>query len=202
MAPLVRTTEGYITTAAYAACAYSVHEGGEALIAGAANQESGGIIKVGWRSLALAKALDPGFTPKFAERSLRLDDMRTSWRRDRVILEGINENAHIMTASEGTVATIKPDGDAAKITFKKDTVNACLEWKETTKISQISPNGTITYEKTCKRRGKRVNETTATEVGTKFARGITPGANVVVVSRFPVAVTKGAKLVAVLGVPL
>ena len=202
MAPLVRTPEGYITTAAYAACAYSVHEGGEALIAGAANQETGGIIKVGWRTLALAKALDQSFNPKFAERSLKLDEMRSSWRRDRVTLEGINENAHIMTASEGTVATIKPDGDTAKITFKKDTVDACLEWRDTTKIAQISPNGSITYEKVCKRRGKRINETTATEVGTKFAGGITPGANVIVVSKFPVAVTKGAKLVAVLGVPL
>lgn len=201
MSYLTKTHEGYITAASFAACAYSVHESGEALFAAVSNQPAGGV-RVGWRTLALAKAFEPSFAPKFAERKLSLEAMRSGWERDTVKMEGVNDIAPIMTPSQGTIATVKPEGDVAKLAFKGNTVDACLEWKTTNRIQSVSPNGTVNYEKDCKKRGQVANQTTATEVGAKFAAGLMPGVDVIIVYKFPVVAWKGKKLVAVFGVPV
>lgn len=201
MAYLVKTPESYITAASFAACAYSVHESGEALFAAASNQPAGGV-RVGWRTIALAKALDQGFAPKFAERALSISNMRSTWQRDTVKMEGVNDIAPIMTPAQGTLATVKKDGDVARLAFKGNTVDACLEWKTTNRVQSVSANGDVNYVKTCKKRGKVANQETATEVGSKFAAGLAPGVDVLVVYKFPVVAWKGKKFVAVFGVPV
>ena len=72
------------------------------------------------------------------------------------------------------LATAKPEGDVVKLTFKGDSVDACLEWKTTSRVQSIGPSGDVNYEKTCKKRGKVANQETATEVSTKFAAGLAP----------------------------
>jgi hypothetical protein len=199
MAVMVKSPASYITAASFAACAYSVHESGEALMAAAVNHK-GGVIQIGWRSIALAKALDPRFKPKFAERSLRYEDMTWKWKNSKIQLEGLNEIAPIMTPAQGTIATAKADGDVTKITFKGDTVDSCLEWKTTKKVQSVASNGDIQYEKVCAKRGHVANQENDTSVATKFAAGLKPGVDVLLVDNFPVTAWKAKKFVAVFGV--
>jgi len=200
IAQLTTSIESYITTASFAACAYSVHESGEALAAAALSQRAG-VIRVGYRSLALAKALDPAFKPKFAERSLNFDSIRSSWKDDQIKMENVNDIAPIMTPVQGTVSKVKADGDVVHISFKGDSVDACLEWKTTNRIQSYAANGDPMYEKVCKKRGKVANQENDAQVSSKFATGIAPGTSVLIVFKFPVTVWKAKKFVAVLGQP-
>jgi hypothetical protein len=202
MRAMVTTTENYIIAASFAACAYSVHESGEALVGAVMNQDRGGIVRVGWRSIALAKAMDPDFKPKFAERALSLANMRRSWETTSIKLEGVNEVAPIMTPAQGVVGSIKVDGDVAKISFKGDQVETCLQWKTTGRVQSVGAGGDVQYEKECKKRGMVDNQTTATEISAKFAAGIKPGVSVIIVFKFPVTAWKGKKFVSVFGVPV
>jgi len=198
-AVMITDTASYISAASFAACAYSVHESGEALMVAVSNQK-GGVIRVGWRSIALAKAMAPSFKPKFAERSLRFEDMLSKWSNSRISVEGLDERAAIMTPAQGNVASIKADGDLTKISFKGDTVDACLEWKTTKKVQSVAPNGDPVYEKVCAKRGEVANQENDTAIATKFAVGIKPGVDVLLVDNFPVTAWKGKKFVAVFGV--
>jgi hypothetical protein len=202
MSVVITSPESWITAASHAMCAYSVHEGGEALAA-AALVQPGGVYRVGPRSLALAKVLDPAFKVKFSERSLSLDNMRSSWRRAQIKVTSINDIKAIMTPRQGTIAGVKHDKetDATKISFKGDTVDACLNWKTTNRIQSRAVNGDPIYERVCTKRGKVANQEEATEVPTRFADGLAAGVDVMIVGGFPVTAWKAGKFVAVLGVP-
>jgi hypothetical protein len=201
MREMLTSTENFITATSFAACAYSIDQAGEALYAAAMNQE-GGVVRSGPRSITLAKALDPNFKPKFAERSLNLESMRSTWHRGFIKLEGVNDIAPIMTPVQGVVATAKADGDITKLTFKGDTVDACLQWKTTNRIKSHLANGDPVYEQTCVKRGQVANQENDIEVPTKFAAGIKPGVSVLIVYKFPVTAWQGKKFVAVFGVPV
>ena len=196
---LTKTTEGYIVTVAYAACAWAYEKAGESIYVGSANQGGGGA-RAGWRSLALAKAMDGGFTPKFAERSLSWDDMKSKWKYG-IQMTGVEWRYSIMTPTRGAVAALKKKDDTnSTVTFKGNTVDACLQWNDTKKIVAIRPDGTFQYDKTCAKRGTIPNQTTPIDVPTRYAAGIGPGVSMVAVLQYPVAVWKGNQYVAILGV--
>lgn len=198
---LTKTTDGYITTVAYAACAWAYDKAGEAIYVGAANQGGGGA-RAGARSLALAKAMDPAFVPKFAERSLSWDDMKSKWKYG-IQMTGVEWRYSIMTPTRGAVAGLAKDSDStSKVTFKGNTVDACLQWNDTKKIVGFRPDGSVQYDKVCAKRGTIPNQTTPISVPTKYAAGIGAGVSLVAVLQFPVAVWKGNQYVAILGVPV
>lgn len=193
------TIDGYITTVSYAACAFGQDAAGEAIYAAAADQRGGGA-RFGTRSLTLAKVLDPAFKPKFADRSLSLDHMAFEWKYG-MAMPGAGETTAIMTPSHGIIASLRPgDGGTTKVAFKGNTVEECLEWVDTNRISQVSPNGSISYQKNCKRRGQVANQTTAVDVPSKYLGGVSPGVNIVIVHQFPVVAWRGNQLTGVLGV--
>ncbi|MEO8701366.1 MAG: hypothetical protein ABI867_15065 [Kofleriaceae bacterium] len=197
---LTKTTDGYITTVAYAACAWSVDKSGESIYVAAANQGGGGA-RAGARSLTLAKAHEDSFKPKLADRALTLESMRGDWKYG-IQMSGVSDRASIMTPSTGVVGGLaKEDDTLSKLTFKGDQVEACLQWVDTKKVASVSPNGTVQYEKQCKKRGMVANQTTAVSVATKYAAGIAPGTSIILVLGFPVTVWKGKQYVSILGVP-
>jgi hypothetical protein len=198
---LTKTTEGYIVTVAYAACAWSYEKAGESIYVGAANQGGGGA-RAGARSLALAKAMDGSFTPKFAERSLSWDEMKSKWKYG-IQMTGVEWRYSIMTPTRGAVAALKKKDDTnSTVTFKGNTVDACLQWNDSKKIVGFRPDGTVQYDKTCAKRGTIPNQTTPIDVPTRYAAGIGAGVSLVAVLQFPVAVWKGNQYVAILGVPV
>ena len=199
MAAMLTSTENYITVASWAACAYSIHESGTALFAAVSNHP-GGVYRVGPRSLTLAKAMDPNFKPKFAQRSLSIDSMRGKYEREQIRFEGINGVVAIQTPTHGTIAKVKQEGDVTKISFKGDKVERCLQWKETNKVTGIGAGGRPTYDKVCLKRGDVDNQEGDEEIATKYAAGLKPGLYVVIVHGFPVAAWKGEKYIAMFGV--
>ncbi len=199
---LRNTPEGYITTVSWAACAWSVHESGEAPYVAAVNSDFGGSFRAGWRTIALSKVLDEeNFKPKFADRSLNLRDWRFSWKHGAK-MSGVNDIAAIRTRSEGVVATLKVEGEVTKVSFKGDQVESCLQWKETGKPTGVSAGGQVQYEKVCKKRGMVDNQETAIESPTKYMAGVKPGDTFASVGDFPVVSWKGKKLTSLLGVAL
>ena len=199
MTYLEATTEGYVATVAWAACAWSVDPAGEAVYAAAANRDHGAL-RAGWRTLALAKVLDPELKIKFADRSLSVDKWTFQWKYG-VKMQGINDITAIQTPSMGEIATLKPKDDATAITFKGSQVEECLEWKDTNKVKSVD-NGNVSYEKVCKKRGMVADQTTAVEVPTKYLKGTKVGDKITIIHKFPVVSWKGKKLTALLGVPL
>ncbi len=198
---LMKTTEGYITTVAYAACAWAYEKAGESIYVGAANQGGGGA-RAGARSLTLAKAMDSGFTPKFAERSLAWEDMKSTWKYG-IQMTGVEWRYSIMTPTRGAVAAVKKKDDTnSTVTFKGNTVDACLSWNDSKKIVGFRPDGTVQYDKVCAKRGTIPNQTTPIDVPTRYATGIGAGTSLVAVIGYPVAVWKGNQYVAILGVPV
>jgi hypothetical protein len=199
---LLTSTENYITAASFAACAYSIDKSGEALAAATLSQKSGGKIRVGWRTITIAKALDPKFAPKFADRSINWGEfgMTRPYTDYGYKMGGINEILAIQTPADGEIATAKTDGDMVKLTFKGNMVDACLQWKETNKIQSRAVNGDPIYERKCMKRGKVPNEETPTEIHSKFAGGAKAKSNIWIVGGYPVATWKAGKFTSVLGV--
>jgi len=181
------TTDGYVASVAYGACAFGLAPSGEALYAAAANAE-GGHARFGVRSLTLAKILaNPS---KFADRDLSQDRMAFEWKYG-MSMPGVSSIAPIMTPGGGVVGALKPDGDAVQISFKGNSVEECLEWQDTNRVSQVSPNGTISYQKVCKKRGNVANQASAVTTSSKFLGGITVGTEIVTVDQFPVVAWRG-----------
>ena len=144
--------------------------------------------------------MDGSFAPKFAERSLSWDDMKSKWKYG-IQMTGVEWRYSIMTPTRGAVAAIKKKDDTTStVTFKGNTVNACLQWNDTKKIVGFRPDGTLQYDKVCARRGNIPNQTTPIDVPTRYATGIGPGTSIVAVLGFPVAVWKGNAYAAILGV--
>ncbi len=194
------TPVGYVTTVAYAACAFGQDPSGEALYAAAANQPGGGA-RFGARSIALARALAPSFKPAFAERSLRMDEMAFPWKYG-MTMPGANSITAIMTPGGGVVAGMKPDGAVTRISFRGDTVDECLEWVDTNRVAQVTPNGSVSYQKVCKRRGRVANQASAVNVASKYLGGISAGVHLLTVDQFPVVAWKGKRITGVLGVAM
>lgn len=201
VAPLLATTHGYITTVAYAACAVGQDKAAESIYAAAANQMGGGA-RAGARSIALAKALDPAFKPKFADRSLSLNDMAFQWKYG-IEMPGVLARASIMNPADGTIAALKRDGETVKVLFRGDTVDACLQWRDTNKVSHVSSSGSVSYERACVKRGSVANQESPVEVPAKYIDGLAPGVNVIVIPAtqgFPVCAWKGKAFTAILGI--
>jgi hypothetical protein len=199
---MLTSTENYITVASFASCTYSVDAGGEALAAAALSNKAPRI-RVGWRTIALAKALDPKFKPKFADRSIDYSEngMQSQWLSQGFIMSGINDTLKIMTPKQGEIRKVKKDGDVTTISFKGGKVSQCLNWKETRKITSTAANGDPIYERICTKRGMVEDQTEDVEINTKFATGAAAGTSIWIVGKFPVTVWKGKKFVAVLGQP-
>ena len=117
-------------------------------------------------------------------------------------MPGANSITAIMTPGGGAVAAMKPDGGVTKITFKGDTVDACLEWVETNRVAQVTPNGSVSYQKVCKKRGQVANQSSAVNVPSKYMGGIAVGVSILTVDQFPVVAWKGKKITGVLGIAM
>ena len=197
---LTATTEGYITTVAWAACAWSIDPAGEAPYAASANQDFGGNLRAGWRTLALSKYLDKDYKPKFADRSLGLESWTFQWKYG-VKMSGINEILAIQTPQGGEIATLKAKDDQTAITFKAGKVEQCLQWADTNQVHAVN-NGNVQYEKVCKKRGMVADQEENVEAPTKYMKGAKVGDRIQIIGKFPVVTWKGKKLTSLLGVPL
>lgn len=195
--------DSYMTATAFAECMYSVHDSGEGLVAASFDRHLG-VLRWGPRTMTVSKLIDPAFQPKFADRSLKLESLIGYFDKYEVKLDGVNEIRQIQTPNEGVIANVKPDGEESLVSFKGNQVEACLQWVETNKVSQVSPNGTVSYDKVCKKRGMIDNQETAAKVSAKMTTGLKPGLNVSIVAGVPVVVwdEKAKKLIALFGVPL
>ncbi len=198
---LTASTEGYVITVAWAACAWAHHESGAAPYSGAAAQEFGGNLKAGWRTLALGKALSDSFKPKFADRNMPpLDTFK--WKYG-VQPPGTDVRAPIMTRGEGVIAKItKKDDDVSSVSFSGNKVEQCLQWKETNKVTGVTAGGNVQYDHVCLKRGMVANQTEPREVPTRYLAGAKPGDTFAEVNRFPVVAWKGKKLTMLFGVKL
>jgi hypothetical protein len=193
------TTEGYLATVAYAACAWSQHASGRAIYQ-AATEIPPGTARIGPRSFTVAKAFDPAFNPRIADRNSMIGNLR--YQFDGTIDLGISMAAAIATPSIGKVATVKSDGDVTKITFSAFKDQTCAEYRDTKKIVQIGATGKIYYEQACVHVETVSRQAGDIEVATKYLGGIAVGTRVVAVSDFPVVVVSGKKVTGVLGVSL
>jgi len=198
---LTATTEGYITTVSWAACAWGHHESGAGPYSAAAGPEYGGALHAGWRTIALNKALDEKFKPKFADRNMpALDTFQ--WKYG-VKPAGTDVRSSIMTPGQGVIGKItKKDDELSTVQFKGDKVEACLQWADTNKVSSVDGGGNVHYDKKCLKRGMIDNQTDAREVPTRYLTGAKPGDNFAEVNRFPVVAWKGKKVTMIFGVKL
>ena len=195
---LEATTEGYIYTVAWAACAWSIHQSGEAPYAAAANRP-GGELHAGWRTITLAKIFDPALKIKFNDRAIRLEEWTSPWHFS-VEMKGINPIVAIQTPVMAVIGAIKPKDDTLVLTFKQDAVETCLQWDETNRIHSVN-NGNVSYEKVCRKRGMVANQEPAMEVPAKYFKG-NAGDTITVIDSFPVATWKNKKVLSILGVSL
>ena len=200
---LPATTEAYVTILSYAACVLTLTTKGRGPYTVAANRPVGGVgmARRGPRSLAVAKANEESFKPKFADRDLSLDTIRRTMR-GTLNLTGTDLVSSIGTPTQGKVSKItKKDDEMTTVAFAGDKVEACLQWKETNKVSQVN-NGNVSYEKTCVKRGMVDNQTGETEIPTILMTGIAKGVDLIAVFGFPVVAykTKEKVLTAVWGV--
>ncbi len=199
---LVTTPGGYLTTAAYAACAVSLDKSGEALYEAAASTPA--LPLAGPHAYTLSKLLDETFKPKFAQRSLSLADMRRNFSTQSgfVRAPGVGQHTSIMTPQNNKVKAVKPDGETAEVVFQKYMADHCTGYANTNKISQIRADGTISYEQKCTGFTKVVNQSDPISTGTKFTRGLGKDIEVTTVYNFPVCAWKGNKWKAMLGVEI
>lgn len=198
---LTASTEGYILTVAWAACAWAHDKSGESPYSGAAAQEFSGNLKAGWRTLALGKALDEKFKPKFSDRNWpALDTFQ--WKYG-VQPAGTSVVAPIMTRNEGVIGKLtKKDDDFTTVSFKGDKVESCLQWADTNKVSSVDSSGGVHYDKKCLKRGMVDNQTGASDVPTRYLTGAKVGDSFAEVNKFPVVAWKGKKVTMIFGVPL
>ncbi|HUS32969.1 MAG TPA: hypothetical protein VMZ53_30915, partial [Kofleriaceae bacterium] len=167
------STENYIAAANFSMCAFSVHASGEAMAA-AVLQARGGTVRIGWRTILIAKALSPAFKPKFADRKL-------NWTEHGMLFglsdRGFLGDVGITSADAGTpkfaeITKVKKTGDdEVTLSFKADTRDACLQWVETNRISGFATNGDPMYQRVCKKRGKVDNTESDITISAKLAGG-------------------------------
>jgi hypothetical protein len=198
---LTATTEGYITTVSWAACAWGHDKSGESPYSGAAAGDYGGAFKAGWRTIALGKALDPNFKPKYADRNMpALDTFQ--WKYG-VQPAGTSVVAPIVTRNEGVIGKLtKKDDDYTTVSFKGDKVESCLQWADTNRVSSVDSSGGVHYDKKCLKRGMIDNQVGASDVPTRYLTGAKVGDTFAEVNKFPVVAWKAKKLTMLFGVKL
>jgi hypothetical protein len=169
------------------------------MYAAAGNGQAGGA-KRGPRSLAISKYFSASYSPTFADASLSVDKLRRQFRGDVNVMPAAQVSA-IGGAGGGTISQITQAGDKTMLAFASNSIEECIEWKETNKIAIITGDN-ISYEKKCMKRGKVFNQAGPVEIATVFASGIAKGDRIITVHQFPVVAWKGKKLTAVCGVAL
>jgi hypothetical protein len=196
------TPESYLITLAWGACAMALDQGGEGIYAGIAHGQPGRILR-GERTYVLVKLFADSLKPKFADRSLNVKQMRDTIFYNGGISPPGNDIATMMTPSRGKLKSVKAAGDTVKLGFSADKVDGvCLQWRDTKKVTGVSPGGDVQYEKECVKRGSVDNQTSDVEISSLFVGGLKPGVNVIIVHGLPVVAWVGKKNVAILGVEL
>ncbi len=195
---LQTTLDGYLTTLSFGACAIGL-EGGEAMYAAAGNGEAGSA-KRGPRSYAISKYFAPSYNPTFADGALSLDKLRRQFRGDVNVMPKAQTSA-VAGIGGATISKITKAGSKTTLAFAANSVEECLEWKETNRV-QIVTGTNVTYEKQCLKRGKVANQPGEVVIATPFAGGLTKGDHVITVGGFPAVAWKGKKLTAACGVAL
>ena len=190
----------YLTTLAYAACAYGHHDSAEGLYAAIGNGGVGVVLR-GARTLALARLYAASFKPKFADRALSMPQLRSAFQ-DHPITVPVNANTSIATPTGGKLTKVTTRGEVTTLGFATDKVERCLDWRTTSKVQSIASNGEVRYEMVCAKRGPVDSQTSDLEIATTFAAGLEPGMWVTLVNRFPVIAWRNQQPAAVLGVAL
>lgn len=194
--------ENAVAATTFAECAYAQHEGAEGLVASAFVRNAHHL-HLGARTHAAAKLLEESFAPKFSDRSINYRNMQSTLginRNEQVSVPGVNDVRMMMTPVQGQIGKVKVEGDIAKVVFKADKVESCLQWVSTNRVQSYDGNGNPLYEKTCKKRGLVDNDSGTVETPVKFQAGLKPGNKVLIVSNIPVTVWNGNKFVAIFGV--
>lgn len=195
------TTDAFIATLRWAACAALVHESGKILYS-SAEATSYGYSTYSWRrfhrrgprTLTVAKIYAEGFKPKFAHRDIQLSSFREP--------KGSYGEGLMKTPHDAKIAKLTKKGDETTIAFSKDKVSVCANWVDTNKIQSVSSSGDISYEKKCTSREWVDNEYDDITTSSEFTDGLTPGVELEEEWDFPVIGTKNGKFVAALGVKL
>lgn len=186
MSYVTTTTEAYVTTAAWAACGYSIHPSMDRVL-GQVVTVPAMSANLGWRSLALSKIAVDGYKPRFADASYYLRDEGKTYVR----LLGVDKGNGNPTFGE--VKKLTKQDDETTISFKTGIAeDVCLRWE------------TRYGEKQCAERGDVPDESSPETVPTAYAAGLKPNLSVMVQGRFPVVVYNKAKkkVLALFGVAL
>ena len=191
--------DSHMVTMAYGACASGLDASGEGLYAAIGNGDAGTVLR-GERTYVLMKLLASSFKPKFDDRALKLSDMMQPFVRTFIKVPG-NWVTAIMTPNTGKIAKVTTSGDVTMLSFAKDKVEKCLEWRTTDRIASIR-DGEVRYEQECGRRGLVDNQIEDTEIATVFASGLKAGMMITMVNKFPVVAWTGKVNHVLLGVSL
>jgi len=191
--------DSHMVTLAYGACVSGLDASGEGLYASIANGDAGTVLR-GERTYVLMKLLAPSFKPTFDDRALKLADMARPFAGTFIKVPG-NWVTAIATPNIGKLSKVTTSGDVTMLSFAKDKVEKCLEWRTTDRIASIR-DGEVRYEQECGRRGLVDNQIEDTEVATMFAGGLRAGMMVTLVNKFPVVAWTGKVNHALLGVAL
>lgn len=107
---------------------------------------------------------------------------------------------------EGVVAKVKANGAKTNVDFVKKPrkVSVCVNYKETNRIEQILPNGTLVYGYTCLKYGtETINDASPpVDVDTRYADGVKAGVHVETVENIVIMVSpkEGGTPTRVLGI--
>ncbi|MFT3697514.1 MAG: hypothetical protein QM831_30505 [Kofleriaceae bacterium] len=193
--------ENSVAATTFAECAYAQHEGAEGLVASVFDRNAKQL-HIGPRTHAAAKLLDEGFKPKFSDRSINYRNMQSQLggETETIDFKSVNMVRMMQTPVHGQIGKVKTEGDIAKIVFKADKVESCLEWANTNRIQTHDGNGNAIYEKTCKKRGMVDNDEGTVEIPGKFTAGLKGGEQVLIVSSIPVCSWTGKAFNSIFGV--
>lgn len=198
------TTDAFIATAAWGACVALTHRSGNAIYEAATRTQYGWstykfprYYRRGPRTLTVAKLYQDPFKPKFADRAL---DMNDAIENPHDYYRGEVEGSQ--TPHEAVIAKLVKNGDETTIKFSDAKVSRCVDWRDTNRIQNITPNGDVMYEKRCLRRGLVEVGYSDVVSATVFTSGLAAGVLLTEELGFPVVARKGNKFVAAFGIKL
>jgi hypothetical protein len=177
--------DGYITTASWATCAFSVHPAADQVIAYTFTSGPE-VVRVGWRTVAIGKLTAKDYKPRFDDSKYYLSKSDFSQYHE---LPGFSKLDH---PTWGDVTKVEKHDDELKVYFGRgEIVGACYRWE------------TRHGEKYCAERGNYEEDVAPVNVPLAYAAGIKKGVWMQTGGRqFPLVVRKGKKPVAILGVVL
>ncbi len=180
--------ESYIAAVSYAACLWSLHDSAAHFYRLAGSQPNGKSI-AGPRTLAISKLIDETFKPKFADRSLGFN-RPSDWSAGPPVEAASQRDAALVNA-EGTIGTMKANGEMTKVVFKGEEFERCIQYKNDA-------------DKTCVKRGMVYDSVGEGTAPTKFLAGAKPGLEVAIKFGFPEVVwsSKTKKLLTILTIPV